>query len=298
MRLQHYFFYFPKAISKPICNKIIKRCKSKEFSKGTVVEMSFSKSDLAKIKNKILLSTEIEKKTRIIKKGKDYWCRCPFHKEKTLSFRIDDDRGSYYCFGCGAKGDIFSLYTDLYNYSFIEAVSKLAKREGIILNKKKKFTGEKDYNSRKSSVHFFTEQWVYDLIDPYIATANRKAGWNFDYNFHEAMQFTQYKKGQFYDWHVDQHHLPYEKHASNYDGKVRKLSLTLNLSDPKSYEGGDFMFDYRDKPEDSSNIQTCTILKEQGTIVVFPSFVFHKVSPVTKGTRHSLVNWTIGAPWK
>ena len=48
MRLQHYFFYFPKAISKPICNKIIKRCKSKEFSKGTVVEMSFSKSDLAK----------------------------------------------------------------------------------------------------------------------------------------------------------------------------------------------------------------------------------------------------------
>ena len=79
--------------------------------------MAFSKLDLEKIKNKILLSTEIEKKTRVIKKGKDYWCCCLFHKEKTPSCKIDNDRGSFYCFGCGAKGDIFTLYTDLYNYS-------------------------------------------------------------------------------------------------------------------------------------------------------------------------------------
>ncbi len=45
--------------------------------------MSFSKSDLEKIKNKILLSGEIEKKTKLTKKGNDYWCCCPFHKEKT-----------------------------------------------------------------------------------------------------------------------------------------------------------------------------------------------------------------------
>ena len=79
--------------------------------------MTFSKIDLDRIKSKILLSTEIEKKTKVIKKGKDSWCCCPFHDEKTPSCKINDDLGSYYCFGCGAKGDIFSLYTDLYNYT-------------------------------------------------------------------------------------------------------------------------------------------------------------------------------------
>ncbi len=97
--------------------------------------MSFSKLDLEKIKNKILLSAEIEKKTRLIKKGKDYWCCCPFHEEKTPSFKINDDHGSFYCFGCGVKGDIFTVYTDLYNYSFQDAVSDLANKAGIKLEK-------------------------------------------------------------------------------------------------------------------------------------------------------------------
>ena len=96
--------------------------------------MSFSKTDIDKIKNKILLSEEIEKKTKVIKKGNDYWCCCPFHKEKTPSCKINDDQGSYYCFGCGAKGDIISLYTDLYNYSFQEAVKELANKSGVVLN--------------------------------------------------------------------------------------------------------------------------------------------------------------------
>ena len=93
--------------------------------------MSFSKFDLDKIKNKILLSGEIEKKTKLTKKGNDYWCCCPFHKEKTPSCKINDNLGSFYCFGCGAKGDIFTLYTDLYNYNFQDAVKELAQKAGI-----------------------------------------------------------------------------------------------------------------------------------------------------------------------
>ena len=93
--------------------------------------MSFSKSDLELIKSKILLSQEIEKKTKVIKKGKDSWCCCPFHDEKTPSCKINDDLGSYYCFGCGAKGDIFSLYTDLYNYTFLDAVKELSNKAGV-----------------------------------------------------------------------------------------------------------------------------------------------------------------------
>ncbi len=93
--------------------------------------MSFSKNDLELIKSKILLSQEIEKKTKVVKKGKDSWCCCPFHDEKTPSCKINDDLGSYYCFGCGAKGDIFTIYTELYNFSFPEAVKELAQKVGI-----------------------------------------------------------------------------------------------------------------------------------------------------------------------
>ena len=95
--------------------------------------MSFSKSNLEEIKNKISLSAEIEKKTRVVKKGKDSWCCCLFHEEKTPSMKINDELGSFYCFGCGAKGDIFTLYTDLYNYTFIDTVKELAQKTGIIL---------------------------------------------------------------------------------------------------------------------------------------------------------------------
>ena len=93
--------------------------------------MAFSKIDLDRIKSKILLSSEIEKKTKVVKKGKDSWCCCPFHEEKTPSCKINDDLGSYYCFGCGAKGDIFSLYTNLYNYTFLDAVKELSNKAGV-----------------------------------------------------------------------------------------------------------------------------------------------------------------------
>ena len=93
--------------------------------------MSFSKNDLEIIKSKIKLSDEIEKKTKVIKKGNDSWCCCPFHNEKTPSCKINDDLGSFYCFGCGAKGDIFTIYTDLYNFSFPDAVKELAKIAGV-----------------------------------------------------------------------------------------------------------------------------------------------------------------------
>ncbi len=98
--------------------------------------MSFSKTDLDLIKSKILISNELEKKVKIIKKGKDKWCCCPFHNEKTPSCKINDDMGSFYCFGCGAKGDIFTIYTDLYNFSFPDAVKELAQKAGVNIKEK------------------------------------------------------------------------------------------------------------------------------------------------------------------
>ena len=95
--------------------------------------MSFSKNDLDNIKSKISIRNELEKKTHLIQKGKDYWCCCPFHEEKTPSCKINDDLGSFYCFGCGAKGDIFTIYTDLYNYNFVDAVKELSQQAGVVI---------------------------------------------------------------------------------------------------------------------------------------------------------------------
>ena len=81
--------------------------------------MAFNKTDLDNIKSKILISSELEKKTKIIKKGKDIWCCCPFHNEKTPSCKINDDLGIIIiALDVEQKGDIFTIYQDLFNYTF------------------------------------------------------------------------------------------------------------------------------------------------------------------------------------
>ena len=110
--------------------------------------MVFSKNDLERIKSKLTLSDEIEKKTKVIKKGKDTWCCCLFHEEKTPSCKINDDLGSYYCFGCGAKGDIFTIYQELFNYTFLDAVKELANRAGIKID----FDRSSNYKENDKSI--------------------------------------------------------------------------------------------------------------------------------------------------
>ena len=125
--------------------------------------MSFTKNDLEIIKSKIQLSREIEKKVKVKKKGNDYWCCCPFHEEKTPSCKINDDLGSYYCFGCGAKGDIFTIYTELYNYSFPDAVKELAQQVGLKLteeNSKQHKENDIIYRILESATQWFEKNLI------------------------------------------------------------------------------------------------------------------------------------------
>lgn len=151
---------------------------------------------------------------------------------------------------------------------------------------------------RKSDVVWMSDRWIYSEIQPYIHQANSMAEWNFDWDYSEACQFTEYKVGQFYDWHCDSYHEPYNlPDEPNRDKKIRKLSMTLSLTDPSEYEGGDLEFDFRNTDE-GSQPRICEEIREKGSIVVFPSFVWHRVTPVTKGTRHSLVCWNLGYPFR
>jgi PKHD-type hydroxylase len=153
---------------------------------------------------------------------------------------------------------------------------------------------------RDSNIVWLNDRWIYDEIQPFIHTANKNAGWNFDWDWSESCQFTKYKLNQYYDWHCDSWNAPYDKpNDQNTHGKIRKLSVTCSLSAPEDYEGGELEFDFRNMdPDKPQNIQKCNDIKPRGSIVVFPSHLWHRVLPVTKGTRYSLVIWNIGYPFK
>jgi PKHD-type hydroxylase len=142
------------------------------------------------------------------------------------------------------------------------------------------------------------DRWIYKEVQPYIHQANNSAGWNFDWNFSESCQFTKYKLNQFYDWHCDSWEQPYNNPDNpNTHGKIRKLSVTCSLSDPKDYKGGELEFQFRNV-DDPTPTRPCLEILPRGSIVVFPSFVWHRVKPVTEGTRYSLVIWNLGYPFK
>ena len=80
---------------------------------------------------------------------------------------------------------------------------------------------------------------------------------------------------------------------------MRKLSVTVSLSNPEDYEGGLLEFDLRNIDEiNTNNIIKCKEILPKGSIVVFPSYTWHRVSPVTSGTRLSLVQWNLGPGFK
>ena len=153
---------------------------------------------------------------------------------------------------------------------------------------------------RKSNVVWMDDRWIYKEIQPYIHTANQSAGWNFQWDHSESCQFTKYKKGQYYDWHCDGWDQPYNRpEDQNSHGKIRKLSVTVTLSDPKDYKGGELEFDFRNQdPDKKRNTHKCTEILPKGSLVVFPGFVWHRVCPVKSGERNSLVIWNLGYPYK
>jgi PKHD-type hydroxylase len=116
-------------------------------------------------------------------------------------------------------------------------------------------------------------QWIYDRLNRVVGILNRQFRFDLAF-FREALQFMVYRDvdGGHFGWHSDQG--PTVK---------RQLSLTLQLTDPARYEGG--MLEFR------HDGQTMTAPRERGTLIAFPSYVVHRVTPVTAGTRKSIVAW-------
>ena len=181
-----------------------------------------------------------------------------------------------------------------------ESIARTGGMEGKTLSKDQ----IKDLKrKRNSNIAWMDDPWIYRELHPYIERANKNAGWNFEWDFSESCQFTKYGLNQYYGWHCDSWDVPYNKPEDpNSHGKIRKLSVTISLSDPSEYEGGNLEFDMRNQ-KDWNNakekaIYECHEIRPRGSIIVFPSFVWHRVKPVTKGTRYSLVVWNLGQPWR
>ncbi|MDQ3617968.1 MAG: 2OG-Fe(II) oxygenase [Pseudomonadota bacterium] len=135
---------------------------------------------------------------------------------------------------------------------------------------------------RKSDVTFLPPDsehaWLFEKLEYAVMQLNRSYGLDLS-GFHESLQLARYQPGGHYDWHVD---------LGTGGASNRKLSISVQLSDPAEYEGGDLEF----FPSDSPTPRTL------GTLIAFPSFMVHRVSPVTRGTRHSLVSWISGPVYR
>ena len=148
-----------------------------------------------------------------------------------------------------------------------------------------------EIDDRKSKIKWIPQteewQWLYQKLMDYAKIANDEM-WNFDiYSAPENIQYTEYHgdvQGE-YAWHQD---------IGPDELSTRKISITVQLSDDSEYEGGDLLFWLGGV--DFSNCLEAP--RGKGTVVVFPSYLYHAVKPVTKGVRKSFVIWLGGGHYK
>jgi len=151
---------------------------------------------------------------------------------------------------------------------------------------------EHDDGVRRSRIAWISADepfgWIYDKLAAVVRRANRH--YEFELiGFTEDLQFTEYEgAGAFYTWHQD-----------GLDGELacRKLSLVVQLSDPGDYEGGDLeLFAMHDDPAAMSEWRAHA--RSRGTVIAFPAFEYHRVTPLLAGSRRSLVCWVGGPPFR
>ena len=117
------------------------------------------------------------------------------------------------------------------------------------------------------------------ILKSFIDMANHVCNWNYDYKLMETVQIGRYKEKGHYTWHRDT--------ANPMNGLQRKLSGILLLNDPSEFEGG--KLEFRDVPSPEL---------KKGSIIVFPSFLDHRVTPVTSGVRYTAVSWVVGPTFR
>lgn len=147
---------------------------------------------------------------------------------------------------------------------------------------------------RRTMVGFWDEShWINGLLMHYAMQANREF-WNFEISLISGVQYATYNESSFFTWHTDELETPYGPLSPAHWVRLnRKLSVTVHLSGPEAYSGGDLQL--KDRVGNPIAIEG---LREQGTVLVFPANVAHTVTPVTSGVRNSLSGWVLGPSFR
>ena len=147
--------------------------------------------------------------------------------------------------------------------------------------------GGEEVTSRSSDVIWIKEEFWLSTFFKIMSDINGWSGLNFDITGVQDLQLTRYvAPAGHYDFHIDGN--GYTRPPNN--NLVRKLSASVLLTDPKNFEGGEFEFKF------GNNSTDFTVDMDKGDIILFPSYILHRVRPVTEGTRYSLVIWACGKP--
>ena len=164
--------------------------------------------------------------------------------------------------------------------------------ENIFIKSEVNPNNSKIKNSIRKSQHCWipSTHWIGGFLWHYIMTANKD---NFLYDIShidtDMIQYTQYDKGDFYNWHTDMDLCD----VNEPNQLVRKLSFTLQLTNDDEYTGGNLEFaDFDD------STYRFLVPKSRGTVIVFDSRTPHRVTPIESGTRKSLVGWVVGKRWR
>ena len=198
----------------------------------------------------------------------------------------------FYVFPKAVKPDICDQIVEDCKQNILGKASiKVCSQDGTIVSRN-------DPEVRKTSIHFIKDKdnKVNKLVWHFLREAN-KIQFNYDLTYFQPIQFGEYKDGGFYGWHQDD-----GGDAIDEPNEIRKLTAVLVVSNPDTFEGGELQFYNGDRPmEDMGEItaeQITNDIKSQGSVVVFDSRDWHRVTPVTKGVRHSIVCWTVGPNFK
>ena len=145
---------------------------------------------------------------------------------------------------------------------------------------------------RTSSITFINDPDIRRRWLTVTQKINKQLGWDFNINEIEPIQYGEYGVSQEYSWHIDSHSQLYE------NGKCRKISFSVFLND--DYEEGNF--DLEVSGPAGTQLDRCVTFRGQdmpnNTALFFQSEFWHRVRPVTKGVRKSLVGWVLGPKWK
>jgi PKHD-type hydroxylase len=176
--------------------------------------------------------------------------------------------------------NFYAFWNNAFSKEECQTIINIAKNKGLI---KGKTRGESDIRNSKISWLYPNDDmdWVFRRVTDIAVNLNERF-FKFDlFGLNEGFQFTNYEApSSKYGKHIDR----------GINTPVRKLSISIQLTDPEKYEGGELYLYEEDKG---------TLMdKTQGTLIIFPSYVLHEVMPVTKGERNSLVTWITGKQFK